>query len=130
MYTPAQAIEAIQARISGEWDNPELLKLGALFTDTLEDIKRIVAKTEMQPVTSVLFVNELSPECVLAVFPGQVQKDGLIACYSSEGQHSTSQKGYIKMLNRAEANEYKSLSIELAQQGYNLQILNGTGYKL
>ena len=47
MYTPAQALEAIRARISGEWDNEQLLKLGALHTNTLEDISRIVEQTNL-----------------------------------------------------------------------------------
>lgn len=44
MYTPVEAIEAIKARISGEWDNMQHLKIGALST-TLEDIGRIIEQT-------------------------------------------------------------------------------------
>lgn len=46
MFTPQQAIEAIKARISGEWDNDQLIKLGPLNTDTLEDIKEILNETQ------------------------------------------------------------------------------------
>lgn len=45
MYTPKQAIEAINARINGEWDNEQLIKLGTLNTDTLKDIKYILQNT-------------------------------------------------------------------------------------
>lgn len=45
MYTPEQAIEAIKARINGEWDNPQLVKLGALMPDTLADIQHIIENT-------------------------------------------------------------------------------------
>lgn len=45
-----EALEAIQARINGEWDNPALVKLGPLFPDAISDIERIVeqaiAKTQ------------------------------------------------------------------------------------
>lgn len=45
MFTDSQAIEAIKARINGEWDNQQLMKLGALMPDTLEDIKTILENT-------------------------------------------------------------------------------------
>lgn len=37
-----QAIEAIAARIAGNYDNPQLLKIGALNTDPLKDIQVIL----------------------------------------------------------------------------------------
>lgn len=40
-YTPEQALEAIEARRNGEWDNKELLKLGPLRIDALSDFQRI-----------------------------------------------------------------------------------------
>lgn len=46
MYIPAEAIEAITARIAGEWDNQQLIKLGSLLPDPLEDIARIIQLTE------------------------------------------------------------------------------------
>jgi hypothetical protein len=42
MYTPTQAIEAMQARINGVWDNEQLLRLGALLEDENEDLRRIL----------------------------------------------------------------------------------------
>ena len=35
------ALEAITARIDGEWDNPSLMLFGALSTDTLHDVALI-----------------------------------------------------------------------------------------
>lgn len=45
MFTESEAIQAIKARINGEWDDPQLTKLGALMPDTLEDIKLIIDNT-------------------------------------------------------------------------------------
>lgn len=45
MYTPEQALEAINARINGEWDNEQLIKLGPLMPEVIEDIKEIIKKT-------------------------------------------------------------------------------------
>jgi hypothetical protein len=39
------ALEAIQARIRGEWDNPSLMSFGELSTNANEDILRIVKET-------------------------------------------------------------------------------------
>jgi len=36
------ALEAIRARISGEWDHPALVAIGALETDQGTDVMRIV----------------------------------------------------------------------------------------
>lgn len=41
VYTPKEAIESIQARINGEFDNKQLEKLGPLNT-TIEDIQHII----------------------------------------------------------------------------------------
>lgn len=46
MYTPLQAIEAIKARIDGVWDNPQLVKLGDLHTDRIDDISTIIDNTD------------------------------------------------------------------------------------
>jgi hypothetical protein len=40
--TPVQALRAIQARIRGEWDCPDLVKFGPLSTDTLQDVLAII----------------------------------------------------------------------------------------
>lgn len=40
------ALEAIQARIRGEWGNPALISFGELSTNTNEDILLIVKKTQ------------------------------------------------------------------------------------
>ena len=40
------ALEAIQARIHGEWDNPSLMSFGELGTNANEDILRIVKETQ------------------------------------------------------------------------------------
>jgi hypothetical protein len=44
LFTPLQALNAILARIEGEFDNAQLGKLGPL-TDTINDIKRICENT-------------------------------------------------------------------------------------
>ncbi len=36
-----EALTAIRARIAGEWDNPSLIKFGALSEDTEADIKKL-----------------------------------------------------------------------------------------
>ena len=130
MFTPAQAIEAIKARINEEWNNPQLRKLGALWSDTLEDLKQIVANTNTEPVVSVLFVKETTPDNILAVFPLEAQNNNLIICYSHIGQHSAASKEYVKELKEASPEDYKSLQDELTSLGYSLNILNGTVYKL
>ena len=45
MYTTQTAQEAITARINGEFDNEQLLKLGILSDNVITDIQRIVALT-------------------------------------------------------------------------------------
>lgn len=45
MYNKLQAFEAINARIAGIFDNPELMKLGALLPDQHADVLRIIAAT-------------------------------------------------------------------------------------
>lgn len=42
MFTNKEAIEAIKARISGEWDNEQLLKIGALHESAIDDIINII----------------------------------------------------------------------------------------
>jgi hypothetical protein len=37
-----QKLEAIKALINGEWDNEQLMKIGPLFVDPLENIKTIL----------------------------------------------------------------------------------------
>lgn len=46
------ALEAINARINGEWDNPALESFGELDTNTEVDIKRITTET-LQKIKSV-----------------------------------------------------------------------------
>lgn len=40
--TDSQKLEAIRALINGEWDNEQLLKIGALFVNDIENIKSIL----------------------------------------------------------------------------------------
>jgi hypothetical protein len=42
----SNALQAIIARIRGEFDNKQLKKLGALSIDTFQDIKRIIELVE------------------------------------------------------------------------------------
>ncbi len=44
-YSESEALEAIQARINGEYDNPLLQKLGPLMVHTNDDILRIIEQT-------------------------------------------------------------------------------------
>lgn len=37
-------LEAIRARLAGDWDNPALVAFGPLLPDTLDDIRRILAE--------------------------------------------------------------------------------------
>ena len=57
--TPEQASNAVRARISGEWDHPDLMRIGALSTDTDKDIERIKAMRVVPEQKS--YFN--SPEC-------------------------------------------------------------------
>ena len=41
--TDSQKLEAIKARINGVWDNPQLMKIGELLTNTQDDILRILS---------------------------------------------------------------------------------------
>lgn len=62
-----QAIAAIKARIEGEWDNPQLLKIGALNTDPLKDIQVIL--NIARPIDEPVKITITSPniECRLYV---------------------------------------------------------------
>ena len=40
----ARTLDAIRARLAGEWDNPALVALGPLMPDMLADIHRILAE--------------------------------------------------------------------------------------
>lgn len=44
LYTTTEAFEAIKARINGEWDNIQLMKIGEIGV-TLSDIQRIIEST-------------------------------------------------------------------------------------
>ena len=77
--------------------------------------------------TKVLFVKEL--ESVLAIFPKQKYgfngyRNDLITCYSHIGQHSGCAPEYVINKLPAKKEEYKDLSEELENLGYNLKILN------
>ena len=45
-YTPEDALRAIEARIDGRWDDPALARFGPLQTDTVADIRGIIASTD------------------------------------------------------------------------------------
>lgn len=45
-YTPEDALRAIEARIDGRWDDPALVRFGPLLTDTVADIRGIIASTD------------------------------------------------------------------------------------
>lgn len=47
-----RALEAIKARIMGEWDNSALKSTGALSTNLIEDILRIIKLVEGDTKTS------------------------------------------------------------------------------
>lgn len=42
--TDQEKLQAIEARINGDWDNPALLKAGPLSTSLTEDILHIIKK--------------------------------------------------------------------------------------
>jgi hypothetical protein len=46
--TPEEALEAIRARIDGEWDNPCLMQLGPLHTSMQRDILRCLDLADME----------------------------------------------------------------------------------
>lgn len=48
--TPETALEAIRARIRGEWDNPALVEFGPLKTNPNADILDIIASVKPDPV--------------------------------------------------------------------------------
>jgi hypothetical protein len=61
---------------------------------------------------------------VLAVFSDTYEKSGFLMCYAHLGQHSYAHTDYLKSLNLATEEQYKSLKEELENiVGYNLQIL-------
>ena len=43
LFDERRILDAIWARINGEWDSPALATLGCLHADTLNDIKRLFA---------------------------------------------------------------------------------------
>lgn len=52
IYTTEQAIDAINSRIHGIYDNKQLLRLGPLFPSEQKDILRIITLTHVAPVKS------------------------------------------------------------------------------
>lgn len=46
-FTPLQAIKAMKALLEGDYDNKQLMKLGALIIDDFENIKRILNCTHI-----------------------------------------------------------------------------------
>jgi hypothetical protein len=45
LFRGTEALEAIRARLNGEYDHPALMKLGPLSTSILEDCYRILENT-------------------------------------------------------------------------------------
>lgn len=45
-YAPEDALRAIEARMDGRWDDPALSRFGPLLTDTVTDIRGIIASTD------------------------------------------------------------------------------------
>lgn len=45
-FSPVEALRAIKARIEGRFDNPDLLRVGALHTDPLDDIAMILGMVD------------------------------------------------------------------------------------
>lgn len=88
MFTPSEAIEAMKARINGEWDNPQLLKVGDLRTDSFEDIKYIIELTDqIKPNYHILIIKDIHATNHL---PARVQiiserrKESVTISYSNE----------------------------------------------
>lgn len=76
--------------------------------------------------TVVLFLEEINPYNILAVFPKEIEAENKVACYSSIGQHSNCDIEYYRKLKRASRMQYLSLWQELEREhGYNLYVLNG-----
>lgn len=75
-----------------------------------------------EPKTNVLFLVEVFPESILAVFPDSITAAGRVMCYSAIGQHSDTTIDYYKVLKRATPEQYASLENEL-KKNYNLNIL-------
>lgn len=46
--TNQRKLNAIKARINGEWDHPDLLELGPLLPNTAQDLLRILELTETE----------------------------------------------------------------------------------
>jgi hypothetical protein len=52
--TVDEALEAIRARIDGEWDNPALKKFGELSSVATEDIREIIAGAQLAEARSLI----------------------------------------------------------------------------
>ena len=90
LYSSADALEAISARLDGVFDNPQLLLLGALG-DTREDIKRIIAgataaKTTDRggPAFAIVLEGGLV-QCVVTQNPNGVGTPYIIVDYDVDG---------------------------------------------
>jgi hypothetical protein len=51
-WTDAEKLQAIEARMNGEWDDPALVKLGPLSPSMSNDIERIINGKEFDPATA------------------------------------------------------------------------------
>ena len=61
---------------------------------------------------------------ITALFPYEVEKDGMITCYAHCGQHGSANYGYCVSKGRlATEEEYKELKEELEYLGYDLNII-------
>lgn len=54
MFTYKQAIEAVRARLNGQWDNQYLLQIGPLSTCETEDILKILNNTDENELQKLL----------------------------------------------------------------------------
>ena len=71
-----EALEAVRARIRGEWDNPALVKFGSLSTDTMKDILYIVDKRNHAPVGSRIKTSFVNPPIPIRDFDWVAWIDG------------------------------------------------------
>lgn len=74
-------------------------------------------------ITKVIFRKYKDTKDILALFPYEVEHNGLVMCYQHVGQHGSADYHHcVRMTTLATQEEAKDLQAELEDLGYNLNV--------
>jgi len=83
-----------------------------------------IEEIQVREITTVIFYKESKENngAIVAVFPYEHERIGIISCYSHVGQHSGASVEYCNTLKKAKKKEYASLKAELESKPYNYKL--------